>query len=223
MNCGAIFDWDGVIVDSSASHEKSWELLALEEKLPLSPDYFKKGFGMKCEVIIPQILQWTTDHQEIARLSDRKEALYRELILKQGITMLPGVEQCLFNLKDLNVKCAIGSSTSRLNIQTALDILNIRDYFAGIISGEDVQEGKPHPEVFLRAASLLQCDPHGCIVFEDAPVGVAAARNAGMKVIGVASTHPHHVLHEADVVVQHLDELNVTRIREIFSHQNTQS
>ena len=78
MKIGAIFDWDGVIIDSSAFHEKSWELLAREEKLDLPEDHFKKGFGRKNQYIIPNILKWTDDTDEVERLGDRKEALYRE-------------------------------------------------------------------------------------------------------------------------------------------------
>src|SRR5579871_5734159 len=88
---GAIFDWDGVIINSAAHHEESWERLAREEERPLADGHFKAGFGMKNEVIIPELLKWTEDHGEIRRISLRKEALYREVVLERGIVALPGV------------------------------------------------------------------------------------------------------------------------------------
>src|SRR5580698_3167139 len=89
---GAIFDWDGVIINSGAQHELSWERLAKELNKPLPEGHFKLGFGMKNEVIFPELLKWTTDPREIHILSLRKEAIYREVVQEQGVTALPGVE-----------------------------------------------------------------------------------------------------------------------------------
>src|SRR6202012_4499910 len=89
---GAIFDWDGVIINSAAHHERSWERLAQECNKALPENHFKLGFGMKNEVIIPELLKWTMVPTEIRILSLRKEALYRELVREQGMAALPGVE-----------------------------------------------------------------------------------------------------------------------------------
>src|ERR1700678_3409057 len=97
---GAIFDWDGVIINSAAHHEISWERLAKECGKPLPENHFKRGFGMKNEVIIPELLHWTTVPTEIRILSLRKEALYRELVREIGIEALPGVREFLVMLKD---------------------------------------------------------------------------------------------------------------------------
>src|SRR6201989_252332 len=111
---GAIFDWDGVIIDSSSLHEKSWECLAAETGFDLPSDHFKKGFGMKNSFIIPKILKWTEGPDEIRRLSLRKEELYRELVVEHGIEPLPGVTDWLEELRRYGIPCAIGSSTERL-------------------------------------------------------------------------------------------------------------
>ncbi len=216
MRIGALFDWDGVIIDSSRCHEKSWDLLAAEEGLDLPPGHFKKGFGMRNEHIIPQILRWSDSRNEISRLADRKEVLYRDIVVKEGLQPLPGVVEFLSVLQDLNIPCAIGSSTPRLNIQVALEPLGINEYFGGIVCGDDVSQGKPHPEVFFLAAQLIQCKPDHCIVFEDAPVGIAAAHNGGMKAVGIATTHPSHALKDAEIVVQSFNELNFTKLKELF-------
>ena len=86
----AIFDWDGVVIDSSAQHEKSWDLLAAETGKSLPAGHFKKGFGKKNQVIIQGVLGWSRDPEEIEGLGDRKEELYRELVRQGGVTILPG-------------------------------------------------------------------------------------------------------------------------------------
>lgn len=203
----AIFDWDGVIIDSSRPHERSWEMLAAETGRSLPPDHFTRGFGSKNEVIIPDILQWTTDPEEIRRLSLRKEELYREIIRGEGIFPLPGVRPFLERLRKAGVPCAIGSSSHRLNIDLCLELFGLGDFFPAIASSEDVDRGKPDPAVFLAAAAKLGVAPERCVVFEDAPVGIEAALRGGMGVVGVAGSHPREALSAAQRVVNRLDEL----------------
>ena len=209
---GAIFDWDGVVIDSSAQHEASWERLALEVGKPLPPDHFKLGFGRKNEFIIPELLGWSHDPTEIKTLSLRKEALYRDIVQERGLAPLPGVRDWLQRLADAGIPCAVGSSTHRLNIEVSLGIIGLAAFFTGIVSSEDVTQGKPAPDVFLRAAEKIHRTPERCVVFEDAHVGIQAARNAGMKVIAVATTNPLADLTAADLAVERLDELSIEKI-----------
>src|SRR3989338_9141488 len=99
MSVGAIFDWDGVLVDSAAAHEKSWEQLAASEGLKLPADHFQRGFGMTNREMIPRLLGWTSDAQKIERLSLKKEALYRELIAGGALALLAGAREWLDRLK----------------------------------------------------------------------------------------------------------------------------
>ena len=205
---GAIFDWDGVIIDSSWHHEESWERLARELGKPLPPGHFLKGFGRKNEFIIPEILGWSRAAAEIARISLRKEALYREVVAERGIEPLPGVRPWLERLRDAGVPCAIGSSTHRANIDLSLGLIGLGEFFAHIVSAEDVTRGKPDPQVFLTAAARIAREPERCVVFEDALVGLAAARAGGMKCVAVATSNPPEQLRPAaDHVVHRLDEL----------------
>jgi beta-phosphoglucomutase-like phosphatase (HAD superfamily) len=107
---------------------------------------------------------------------------------------------------------AIGSSTHRENIEISLDVLGLRSFFRDIVSAEDVSHGKPDPEVFLRAAEKIGMAPERCVVFEDAHVGIEAARRAGMRVIAVATTNPIEELGKADRAVKRLDELEAGEI-----------
>mgnify|MGYP001264981498 CR=1 FL=1 len=217
MSCwAAIFDWDGVIVDSSRAHERAWERLAAEVGRPLFPGFFLRSFGMKNERVIRELLGWTADPAELARLGLRKEELFREEIRENPLQPLPGVRPFLERLQTAGVSCAVGSSTPRANIECVIDGLGLRPMFRAIVTGEDVQKGKPDPEVFLRAAERLGVPPERCVVFEDAPVGIEAARRAGMRVVGVAGTHPAEKLVGCDRVVHRLDELTVEELSSWF-------
>ena len=151
-----IFDWDGVVIDSSREHEESWDLLAEEEGLSLFDGHFKIGFGKRNELIIRTILEWTSDPEEIARLGDRKEILYREIIQRDGIILQPGVGEFVKLLQDKKVPYAIGSSTPRKNIESVLKYMNREDWFFHIVAAADVEKGKPNPEGFLKAAEKLE-------------------------------------------------------------------
>jgi HAD superfamily hydrolase (TIGR01509 family) len=212
---GAIFDWDGVIIDSSSAHEQSWDLLAAEEKRPLPPGHFKAGFGRKNQFIIPNILHWAAagDTAEIERLGQRKEELYREILKTTGISALPGVRALLEGLRAAGVPCVVGSSTPRLNIEHVMTLAKLHGFFANIVSAEDVSHGKPHPEVFLKAAAKINRQPVNCIVFEDAFVGLEAARAGGFKCIGVGTTNSVESLRgKCDRVVERLDELTALSV-----------
>lgn len=215
---GAIFDWDGVVIDSSHSHEKSWEHLAAEERRPLPADHFERGFGRKNEIIIPEILGWTHDPAEIARLSLRKEELYRELVRGHPLDPMPGVLAWLERLRDAGVPCAVGSSTHRANIELSMAKTGLGAFFRGVITSENVRAGKPDPEVFLKAAGLIARAPEKCVVFEDAFAGLQAARNGGMKAVAVATTNPATALAgRADRVVHRLDELQIAEVAAWFA------
>jgi beta-phosphoglucomutase family hydrolase len=208
MRTGALFDWDGVVIDSSAQHEKSWELLALEAGKALPSDHFLRGFGMKNQVIIPDILGWTDNVDEIHALSQRKEELYREIIRDEGIEPLAGLTALLELLREQGVHCAVASSTHRENIETVFDQIGVRDYFDAVVSAEDVGRGKPDPEVFLKSAESIACQPDRCFVFEDAHVGIAAGLAAGAKVVAVATTNPIFELGDAHLAVPSLSDLS---------------
>lgn len=212
MSFGAIFDWDGVIIDSSLQHEEGWERLAVEEGKPLPEGHFKKSFGMKNERIIPGILKWTDDPAEIRRLSLRKEELYRIIATEAGIRPLDGVVAFLASLAEARVPCVIGSSTHRRNIEVSLDVMGLRPCFSDIVSAEDVSHGKPDPEVFQIAAGRMDRRPEQCVVFEDAHVGIEAGLAGGFTVVAVAGTHPRETLESAHRVVDRLDALKVDEL-----------
>lgn len=215
---GAIFDWDGVIVDSHDQHEKSWFLLADELGETITPELFKESFGMRNEQIIPDVLKWAdpADHEAIRSLGDQKEALYRELVREAGIEPLRGVCELLDELYENGIPCSVGSSTPRENIEAVLEITGLADRFGAIAAAADVTRGKPDPEVFLVAARKIGRAPECCVVFEDAHVGIAAGRAAAMKTIAVTTTHPAEKLAGADLVVASLSEIDLGVLVSLF-------
>jgi HAD superfamily hydrolase (TIGR01509 family) len=200
----AVFDWDGVILDSSRHHEESWERLARETGKHLPVDHFRKGFGRRNIEIMRDMLGWSRDLEEIDRLSRRKEELYREVVKERGIDPLPGVRSWLEQL----AKC---------NVLLGLEKLGLSGLFQTAVTAEHVQRGKPAPDVFLEVARQLGVEPGRCVVFEDAPAGVEAGRVAGMKVVGVTTTHPGGHLEGVFREVARLDELTVPEVQSWFS------
>lgn len=205
----AIFDWDGVVVDSSAAHEQAWRRLAESEGLPLAPGSFLRGFGKRNEVIIPEIHGWATDPAEIRRLSLAKESFYRELAAAGLITLLPGARELLRALAVAGVPCAVGTSTHRANLRLAFDRFGLEPFFAAAVTSEDVARGKPHPEVFLKACAAVGGDPARSVVFEDTLAGIAAAKAGGFRAVGLCTTNPRAVMagSGADLVVADLGEV----------------
>ncbi|MEQ1841165.1 MAG: HAD family phosphatase [Verrucomicrobiales bacterium] len=216
---GVIFDWDGVIIDSHDQHRLAFYQLAEELEKPFSDELFAKCFGMRNQSILGPLLGWVdpADTVRISALADRKEHLYREVLKQTGIEPLPGVVTLLEELAANGIPCSVGSSTPHENIRTVMEITGIGPLFAAVTAAEDVRHGKPDPEVFLIAASRIGREPGDCVVFEDAHVGIEAARRGGMKVIGVATTHPAESLAgSTDLVVGRLTEMTVTRIRGLW-------
>ncbi len=206
----AVFDWDGVVIDSSVAHERSWEALAREEKRPLPADHFQRGFGKRNELIIPDILGWANDKAEVKRLSNRKEELYRDIARTGHVRLLPGVRELCGALRDLGIPCVIGTSTHKANLALSFELFGIGEYFAGAVASEDVTRGKPDPEVFLKACALGGGDPATSFVFEDSFSGLQAGLSGGFITIALATTNTRKQLEPvgAHRIVENLSEVD---------------
>ena len=214
---GVIFDWDGVVIDSSAEHERSWEILSEEISRPLPEGHFKRGFGKKNEVIIPEILGWAKDPAEISKLEERKETIYRELVRDRGVQILPGARELLVALRSEKIPRAIGSSTPRQNLDAIFSATGLGEFFDAVACGDDVANGKPAPDVFLLAAQMLALAPADCLVIEDAHAGIEAAHRAGIPVLAVATTNSLSELGAATGALESLAGVTPTMLHEIHS------
>jgi beta-phosphoglucomutase family hydrolase len=205
MMKAAIFDFDGVVIDSKEIHRKSWELLAAREGRSLPDGHFERGFGRTNRIIIPEILGWNCKPDEIERLSIAKEEIYRLILKEEGISPIRGIVPFLDQLKVAKIPCAIGSSTALANIELVFSLTGIGRYFHAVVSAEDVTRGKPDPEVFLTAARKLGIESHACVVFEDALVGVDAALTGGMRAVALTTSHPASSFERAFKVFETLE------------------
>jgi beta-phosphoglucomutase family hydrolase len=199
-----IWDLDGTLIDSSALHWEAWQEVMTAENLRLTYEEYVADFGKRNDEILRGRLGARITEADIERITWVKEEKYRELLRTRGLKLLPGAEYWLRELKAGEWLQALASSSPRLNIDTVFAALGITRFFDVVVSSEEVKQGKPHPDVFLAAAEKLNVAPPRCIVVEDAPAGIEAAHRAGMKAIGVRTTHPGL---EADWVVETLDKL----------------
>jgi beta-phosphoglucomutase len=181
-----IFDVDGVLVDSYAAHLESWRALARERGChEMTEQEFRATFGRTSREIIAEL--WVEPSAEQVRaLDDRKEQLFREM-LQADFRAMPGVGQLIDSLLAAGFVIAAGSSGPPDNVLLVLDQLERKDSFAAVVTGLDVQRGKPEPEVFLCCAGRLGVPAANCAVIEDAQVGIQAANRAGMLSIGLAA------------------------------------
>ena len=201
----AIFDHDGVLVDSLALHQHGWLELGRLENLPVTAEFIHETFGMTNPDIFRKLLGGEVTPADLQRFGDLKEGAYRSAAAGR-ICLMEGVRELLDALTAAGVLLAIGSSGVRPNLDLTVSECGLAGRFAAIASLEDIRRGKPDPEVFLAAASKAGVPPARAVVFEDAPVGIRAAKAAGMIAVGVGTTHPLETLHEAgaDLAVQTL-------------------
>lgn len=216
----AIFDMDGVLVDTYHAHYRSWLAMAEPEGLRFSEAQFAPTFGRTSREIIAHF--WgggRFNDAELAALDAKKEAAFREII-EADFPAMPHAAELLEQLHESGFALAVGSSGPPENVDLVLDRLGARARFDAVVTGMDVTRGKPDPQVFLIAAERLGMPPAGCAVIEDAPSGVAAANAAGMASVGLVSTgRTAEGLAEADLVIRSLCELSPRALRELIGRK----
>jgi beta-phosphoglucomutase family hydrolase len=179
---GFIFDMDGTLVDSMPYHIRSWQQLLAERGIQMSAQEIeRRNHGILPEVI-SKMLGEQLPAAEVVAIGERKEELYRDLY-RPHLEPLAGCRAFLQAANQLGVPMAVATMANRVNVSFILDGMEIRDYFKIVVGEEDVQHGKPSPEVFQFAAQGLRLLPENCIVFEDSLSGVQAAQRAGMRVV----------------------------------------
>lgn len=185
-----LFDLNGTMIDDMSFHTKAWyHILNHDLGANLTWQEVKmQMYGKNIELLDRVFGKGYFSVDQAAKLSLEKEQRYQEEYFPH-LKLIDGLGSFLAQAKAANVKMAIGSAAIPLNIDFVLDNLNIRSYFEAIVSADDVQESKPHPETFTKAAQLLGIPAPNCVVFEDAPKGVEAAQNAGMPCVVLTTMH----------------------------------
>jgi beta-phosphoglucomutase len=219
-NYAAIFDMDGVLIDTYQAHFQSWLTMARRAGLSFTEAEFAPTFGRTSREIINHF--WgggRLSDAEIAAMDEEKEKAFRKIISKRFPAM-PGVHQMLSDLYIAGWKLAVGSSGPPENVELALNRLGKRDLFAAIVTGMDVTRGKPDPQVFLLAAKRLGVPEDHCVVIEDARPGIEAAHAAGMAAVGMVSTgRTREELAQADLVVDSLSKITPRILEELIDRR----
>ncbi|WAM36333.1 beta-phosphoglucomutase [Caldicellulosiruptor acetigenus] len=205
---GAIFDLDGVIVDTAKYHYFAWKKLANMLRFEFTEKDNEKLKGVSRKESLEILLKIGGKENEFSEaqkeeLMDIKNNWYLEYVGKlTEDDLLPGAKETILTLKEQGIKT--GLATASKNAMLILERLKIKDLFDAIVDGTQISRAKPDPEIFLKCAQKLKVAPQKCIVFEDAAAGIKAAKAAGMFAIGVGSPE---TLSEADIVVGNLTQL----------------
>ena len=215
---GILWDLDGVLVDTGEYHFYAWKEVLIDYGISLDWASFRKTFGMNNASTLEILFRRQLEEDLVKLIGKRKEERFRQLI--QGhIAPLPGVLDWLKWFDTHHFPMAVASSAPLENIDYLINALQIRPYFAYLVSGADLP-GKPDPAVFLIAAQKLGLSPASSIVIEDSIAGVEAARQAGMRCIAVATTNPAQKLSGASLVVANLSELSQVSFLQLFNQIN---
>ncbi len=212
----AIWDVDGTLVDTAEIHFAAWTDFAAAHGFPFTRADFAATFGKRNPEIVRQLFDPAASDERCADWGEEKERLYRAATDRAGVALLPGVGVLVTGLAAAGWAQGLGSSAPRANLDLILKHTSTTARFTAIVSGDDVSRGKPDPEVFLKAAAKLGVPPERCVVFEDAPAGVEAAKAAGMACVGVTFVghHPADRLTAAgaELVVSSLETVTVEQV-----------
>ena len=218
-----IFDFNGIIVDDEPIHFELFRKVFSEEGIDLTKQaYYERylgfddrgafsfGFGEHNRPL---------NHQKLTELIDRK-ALYYQQAIRNHVTIFPGAKELIVNLAG-DLPLAVASGALRNEIETILTTAGLIRHFKAIVSAEDVERGKPEPDVFIKALAMLNAgmdkaiQASDCIVIEDSKEGIKGARRAGMKCLAVTNSHPAELLGEAHTIVKSLEEVGMARLAQL--------
>ncbi|PXW94988.1 HAD superfamily hydrolase (TIGR01509 family) [Sphaerotilus hippei] len=184
---GLLFDMDGTLIDSMQLHDRSWALWHAEIGLPFDEDgFFQATAGRTNQEILADMLPGRSVSERDA-LAERKEVLYRE-IAERELQLIPGVDEVLAQARERGLKLAICTAAPPANIEVAARRFGLAARFDAVVCPADGLRGKPHPDIFLEAARRLGLAATQCLVYEDAPLGIEAARRAGMPAVALTTT-----------------------------------
>lgn len=214
---GIIFDMDGVLINSIKYVWKSFNILLKDSGVQFSNEDIKKGSGMS---IRDQLKLWKKDYgikdydpEEFSRKSGEIELE----LMKKDLHPNKALNKLLKEAKEKQIKLAVATSSLRWRTDKILESLQIKDIFDVIVTAEDVENHKPSPDVFLKAAEQMNENPQDCIVFEDALSGVEAAIKGNMKVVAVKTGFlSEEELKDADMIINDFSEINIDKLKEMF-------
>jgi len=230
-----LFDFNGVIINDEPLHEQLIEQILLSENLRPQPGEFRKVcLGRSDRACLGELLAnrgRVVSDSYLNELIKRKSQAYQQLFMEKQdkLPIFPGLEDLIFQLRSRNIKLAIVTGAIRSEVELVLNNTTLAKYFNAIVAGDDVNNSKPAPDGYLLAVERLNqlypdnnLQPIECLAIEDTPAGIAAAKQAGIPVLGVANTYPFHMLQrQANWTVDYLHDLEIERVQKVFSQINT--
>lgn len=211
-----IFDMDGVICHTNPYHSIAFrEFFAARDLAPTDEDFAQHMFGKSNSYILSHFLKRPIQGEELLQMEEEKEGLFRK-IYAPYIEPIAGILDFMQDLKRNGVKIGVATSAPRANLDLILGKVPIREIFGSILASEDVKRHKPDPEVYLTSAVNLAVAPEKCLVFEDSFSGVIAGLNAGMKVVGVLTSHPKEELPPCSLYIDDYTGLSFDSIKHLF-------
>lgn len=211
---GIIFDMDGTLIASTQADYLAWKRTFANHGKELTYESYFPLLGIKSADVIKKELH--LQGTEVDKALADKLCYFKEIVETKGIDPIPYAEDLLKAVRKLAVKVALATSSRRMKMQMVMEKLNLLQYFDQIVTGEEVHNSKPSPDIFLRAAEKLKLDPKECIVIEDAANGVTAAKKAGMMCIAITTTHTKDQLSHADLVIDTFKEVDFEKLCHII-------
>jgi beta-phosphoglucomutase family hydrolase len=211
-----IFDMDGTLVDNMPYHSRAWLELFKSQGFHMEADEFLRCTAGKTnsEILRETVGKHLSEH-EIQMLSNQKEECYRK-IYRPNLKPAKGLLDFLQKVKAMDIPMAVATAAGSENIRFILGGLNIATFFEAVVGAEDIQKGKPDPEIFFKSAQELHVNPSACIVFEDSPNGVEAARRAGMKAVLITTSHQPEELGDQPALIMAIRDFSTEGLQTVL-------
>lgn len=212
-----IFDMDGVIVDTEPVHYYAYHKHFDQLGINVTDEIYATLTGNSTKNVYQKLKDKFGLTEEIETLVQRKRSIFNDAFdEKEDLDLLEGVRKLIVDLYDNDVQLILASSASKVTISRVFNRFKLHQYFTHIVSGEDFPKSKPNPAIFIKAAELSGHTKNECIIIEDSTNGVKAAKGAGIYCVGYTSIHSQgQHLEQADVIINHFDELNSDKIKQI--------
>ena len=206
-----IFDMDGTLLESTEADYMAWEKVFKAYGRDLTYQSYVPLLGIRSVDVIRNILGFSNE-TDVARVLIEKYERFVDYVNEHPVKPVVATDDFLQHLSKYDVQVGLATSSRQQKTMLLLQRLDFLKYFNAIVTGEQVQNSKPAPDIFLRAAEKLNIDPQHCLVIEDGPIGVAAAKSAGMKCIAITTTHPAEKLQQADWIIDSYEGADIAEI-----------